>query len=103
VAEGEIAAVVFPTITGTPDGLSLRPLAPAAAAHRLEASLLGSGPGRNRSDLFRLPGAPPAPGLDALRARCRRLADAVPCLECRLGETAYLDPGSAAGVLQLAG
>ena len=102
MAEGDIAAVVFPTITDTGEALSLRRMSSVEAADRLEACLLGSGPRQQQSEIFRLPGARPAPDLDTLRARCRRLAQAVPCLECRLSEAAYGDPASADVVLTLA-
>jgi hypothetical protein len=102
VAEGAIAAVVFPAITGTEEGLSLHQLSPTEATDRLATSLLGSGPRQQRSELFHPPGARPAPDPETLRARCQRLALAVPCLECRLGEGAYADAGSATTLLALA-
>jgi hypothetical protein len=102
VGEGELAAVVFPTITEAAEGLSVHRVPPAAAAERLLGCLSGPGLRPTRSEVFRLPGARSGPDEDVLRARCRRLAEAVPCFECRLGAVAYADPGSAAAVLALA-
>jgi hypothetical protein len=45
-----------------------------ALAEDLAASLLGSGPRQQRSELFHPPGARPAPDPETLRARCQRLA-----------------------------
>jgi hypothetical protein len=102
LAEGDVAAVVFPTITdAAAAGLSLRRMSPEDAASRLEACLFGSGPRQQQSEIFRLPGARPAPELDTLRARCRRLAETVTCLECRASAAAYGDPASADAVLAL--
>jgi hypothetical protein len=101
VAEGEMAAVVFPTIRDGVEGLSLHRVSPVDAADRLETCLLGSGLRQQQSEIFRLPGARPAPDLGTLRARCRRLAQAVPCLEYRVSEATYGDPASADAVLAL--
>jgi len=85
----EIAALVFPRITGEPGALSLRCLTPGQAALQLEAALFGIGPGRWTSDVFTLPDDPPPPDRGELDSRCRGLADHVPGFECRLGLNAY--------------
>ena len=76
-------------------------MSPEEAASRLEACLLGPGPRQQQSEIFRLPGARRAPELDTLQARCRRLAETVPCLECWASAAAYGDPASADVVLAL--
>jgi hypothetical protein len=100
-AEGEVAAVAFPTITGEPGGLALRPLSPAEGARRLRENLLGAGHWCKRSSVFVLPGAPSVPTDAALAGRCTRLANAVPCVEARVGLDAYQDAASATPLLVL--
>jgi hypothetical protein len=103
VAEGEVAAVVFPTLTGAPGGLAVRELPAPETVARLERSLLGAGHWPRLATVFAPPGAGPPPDAAALRARCERLAASVRGFECRLGTEAYADGASAASVLALAG
>ncbi len=88
-AECEIAAMVFPKITGKPGATSLRRLSPEEAGRHLDDSLFGLGPGRWSSAVFALADGPPPPDRAALAARCEALVDSVPGFECRLGLDAY--------------
>jgi hypothetical protein len=88
-AECEIAAMVFPRITGRPGATSLRRLSAEEAGRHLEDALFGIGPGRWSSTVFALAGGPPPPDRATLAARCEVLVDSVPGFECRLGLDAY--------------
>jgi hypothetical protein len=88
-AECEIAAMVFPRITGQPGASSLRRLSPAETCVQLDGSLFGIRPGRWSSAVFALAEGPPPADRAALTARCEALADSVPGFECRLGLGAY--------------
>ena len=94
-AECEIAAMVFPRVTGEPGPLALERLSPAEARARLEDALFGIRPGRWVSAVFALAEEAPPPDRPALAAGCQALADAVPAFECRLGLAAYASPRSA--------
>ena len=88
-AECEIAAMVFPKITGMPGAASLRRLSPEEAGRHLEDALFGIGPGRWTSTVFAPADGPPPPDRAALAARCETLVDSVPAFEGRLGLDAY--------------
>ena len=94
-AECEIAALVFPKVTGEPGVFTLRRLSPQETAARLEGAFFGVRPGRWTSDVFTLADEPPPPDRAALTARARALADRVPGFECRLGLNAYESPRAA--------
>jgi hypothetical protein len=100
--DAEVAAVVFPVITDAASEPGPTPVSSEDAGWRLETCLLGAGHWQKQSDIFVLPGAGPAPGEAELRARCRTLASSVPCLEWRLGPSAYVDRASAETLLDLA-
>jgi hypothetical protein len=97
-AECEIAAVVFPRVTGDPGVFALRRLSAEEVAARLEDAFFGVRPARWTSDVFTLEDGPPPPDRDVLNARGRALAGCVPGFECRLGLSAY-ESARAAGDL----
>jgi hypothetical protein len=94
-AECELAAMVFPRITGEPGALALERLSPAEARARLESALFGIRPGRWVSAVFTLPEDSPPPDRATLAAGCQALAEVIPGFECRLGLDAYASARSA--------
>ena len=102
-AEGDVAAVIFPRITGEADAFSLHRLTPAEVGARLETTVFGARSGRWSTDAFTSAEEPPPPDRAAIVRRCRALADGVPGFECRLGSTAYENPHDTADLLVNAG
>jgi hypothetical protein len=94
LACSEIAAIVFPRVTGESGTLALRWLTEAEVEEEIPDMLFGVRGGRFTSSVFADPADPP-PDLGALVERCRDLASRLPCLECRLGLEAF-DAGGAA-------
>lgn len=91
----EIAAIVFPRITGEPGTFALRRLTEAEVAEEIPDMLFGVRGGRYTSSVFADPADPPPPDLGALTARCRDIASRLPCVECRLGLEAFDAPSAA--------
>ncbi len=94
-AAAPLSAVAFPQVDTATTGLSVRVLAPDEAGTRLHAALFPAPPpaGLAAAVAGALPARPAA--TDALAQRCRRLAERVRCVECRLGPDAYAaDPGA---------
>lgn len=88
-------AVAFPQVDAATLGHRVRALEPEEAGARLHAALLPAPPATGLLGAFG--SAPPSrpAGADALADRCRRLAERVRCVECRLGPDAYAtDPGA---------
>jgi hypothetical protein len=88
LAGTEIAAIVFPRITGEPGTFALRRLTEAEVAEEIPDMLFGVRGGRFTSSVFADPADPP-PDLGALAERCRDVASRCPCVECRLGLEAF--------------
>ena len=95
LACSQIAAIVFPRVTGEPGTFALRRLTEAEVVEEIPDMLFGVRGGRYTSSLFVDPADPPPPDLDALTERCRNLASRLPCVECRLGLEAFDAPAAA--------
>ena len=95
LACSEIAAIVFPRITGETGTFALRRLTEAEVAEAIPDMLFGVRGGRFTSSVFADPSDPPAPDLGALAERCRAIASRLPCIECRLGLEAFDSAGAA--------
>ena len=94
-AVAPLRVVVFPRVTAEAAGLDVRALAPDEAAARLHAALfpVPTGTSLAAAVASAAPARPAAPG--EIARRCRRLAERVRCVECRLGPDAYADdPGA---------
>jgi hypothetical protein len=95
LACSEIAAIVFPRITGETGTLALRRLTEAEVVEEIPDMLFGVRGGRSTSSVFADPADPPPPDLGALAERCRDITSRLPCLECRLGLEAFDSAGAA--------
>ena len=95
LACSEIAAIVFPRVTGEPGTFVLRRLTEAEVVEKVPDMLFGVRGGRFTSSVFADPADPPPPDLGALAERCRDFTSRVPCLECRLGVDAFGAAGGA--------
>jgi len=95
LACSEIAAIVFPRITGEAGTFALRRLTEAEVVEEIPDMLFGVRGGRHTSSVFADPADPPPPELGALTERCRDIASRLPCVECRLGLEAFDAPAAA--------
>jgi hypothetical protein len=95
VPAAPLHTLVFPRLEGEADALEVSDLAAPEAGRRLRAALFRAGREAPDGEAFALgPSAPAAPAPEPA-ARCRRLAERVRCVECRLGPAAYAgDPGA---------
>jgi hypothetical protein len=89
LACSEIAAIVFPRITGESGTFALRRLTEAEVVEEIPDMLFGVRGGRFTSGVFVDPDDQPPPDLDAVAERCRGIASRLPCIECRLGLEAF--------------
>jgi len=87
VPAAPLHALVFPRLDGEGDALEVTDLAAPEAERRLQAALFRAGCEPPEDQAFAFGAA--ATGTAGLAARCRRLAERVRCVECRLGPAAY--------------
>lgn len=93
VPAARLHALVFPRLDGEGDALEVTDLAASEAERRLQAALFRAGCEPLEDEAFAFGAA--ATDRVGLAARCRRLAERVRCVECRLGPAAYAgDPGA---------
>jgi hypothetical protein len=95
LARCEVAALLFPRVTDDAEAFSLRRLPEAEAAERATGALFAAASGRSCSEVFSVPGDPPAPDRAILSGRCRDLVARIPCFECRLGARGLGSVGAA--------
>lgn len=95
VAQARACILLLPVITHQPGGCELRILPPAVADQRLLENLFAARWLNERSELFTWGKTSSANSMH-LTNQCRKLAHSIQCLECRLGQTAYDLPNSAA-------
>lgn len=91
----EVSALLLPRITNESGAFSTRRLPEGEAAAQLAGGLFGVTVGRWTSEVFSVAGDAAPPDLAALRDRCQRLTDRIPCFECRVGLDAFASASSA--------
>jgi hypothetical protein len=89
-ASATLATILFPRVTGAGGGIAVRRLAPPEASERLRRALFRAHAPTSHVGMLLAPPAETTVTEDR-DARCRRLADLVPCFDCALGRQAYED------------
>lgn len=89
LAECQAWTLVFPQITLDEPTFQLKKLSSSIAATKLNSALFGVNTWKKRSDLLRLPDAPPIPDELNLTRLSNLFTEQVRCFECQLGPRAY--------------